>query len=284
MEANTSEAPLSASTIHRIFGNPPTSTHITAYLDSLSISSASSTPLIKSYSEATYHAYHSLGLDLIYAPSDSKPDPAHPEQLELDRIDIYNPVPGVNLPGAGSSRRRPPPTYSSPDFPVVIQLAQTPILPPAPAPVPPPGYPNASALPANAISVQAMPPAAQELVHPTGTPVPFVIDKDTTGRDFVAALGEPTRKGGAKGWVGPWLEWSELRVLAPTLQHKRCRSEQTDASEAREEVGIGLMVELRPAQRELTEEEKKKGMGGVWDMAAGWEWGCIKFFRVGSTT
>lgn len=55
--------------------------------------------------------------------------------------------------------------------------------------------------------------------------------------------------------------------------------------QSRHTARIGLMVELRdPGGAEvLTEEQRKKGAGGVWDRAANWRWSCLKVFPAGQT-
>ncbi|KAI9632260.1 uncharacterized protein MKK02DRAFT_40564 [Dioszegia hungarica] len=289
--------PLSAATILPLLAQPPSSALINDFLLSLSSSpsnsnSTSSTvppePTVKSYPDAQYHTYLPLGLDLIYSPSSSSPSAV---QWELDRIDIYNPVPGVSVPSAGSSRRRAPPMYTPPALPLVTQLARAPVVPPQPAP--PAGNSGAAlptVAPAAAEATLLEVEGVEEGKQAGGRPEPFLITSESIGREFVSALGEPSRKGGAQGWVGPWLEWADLKILVP-----RRRSIQADVepgqggtsmeeAEDMEEVGIGLMVELRDGHKQPTEEEMKKGLGGVWDRAAGWGWGCVKIFRVGSTT
>jgi hypothetical protein len=74
----------------------------------------------------------------------------------------------------------------------------------------------------------------------------------TTGRDFVQTFGEPSKKGGGTGWVDIWLEWEDS----------------------------GIQVELRDPKGDevITEEAKKKGLGGPWDRAGSWVWGVIKLF------
>jgi len=96
-------------------------------------------------------------------------------------------------------------------------------------------------------------------------PRPPVLDIElsTTAREIVRRFGEPTRKG-AGGWVGVWLEWGSVELK--------------DGEEA---VKVGIMLEMKDPKgaEEMTEEQKKKGMGGLWDRAAFWRWGSIKVFR-----
>lgn len=48
-------------------------------------------------------------------------------------------------------------------------------------------------------------------------------------------------------------------------------------------VVLGIMVELRDpgADEVLSEEQKRKGAGGIWDRAAGWSWSGMKIFPPG---
>ncbi|KAL1410137.1 hypothetical protein Q8F55_004140 [Vanrija albida] len=94
-------------------------------------------------------------------------------------------------------------------------------------------------------------------------PEAFDVVPATKGRDIVRVLGEPSRKGSG-GWVGVWLEWGRVGL-------------KDEAGR----VDVGLMLELSDPKgaEQLTEEQRKKGAGGVWDRAAGWAWGSIKVFR-----
>lgn len=91
----------------------------------------------------------------------------------------------------------------------------------------------------------------------------FEVTLSTSGREIVRRLGEPARKG-AGSWLGVWLEWTDVRLR---------RGDNI--------VSVGIMLELKdPKGAEgMTEEQKKAGMGGLWDQAANWRWGSIKLFR-----
>lgn len=89
----------------------------------------------------------------------------------------------------------------------------------------------------------------------------LTVGRETPGREIVRALGEPSRKG-AGGWVGVWLEWSPVALLLGV-----------------DRVEVGIMLELSDPQTEPSAEQKAKGVGGVWDRAAGWPWASIKVFR-----
>ncbi len=126
-------------------------------------------------------------------------------------------------------------------------------------------------------------------------PERFEVCSGTKGRDFVGAFGEPGRKGGGDGWVEIWMEWIRVDLVASqpsTIQTNRTpriapSAEELEVNDAnvmdkeRETVVLGVMVELRDpgAEEVLTEEQKRKGAGGVWDRAVGWEWYCLKLFK-----
>lgn len=82
---------------------------------------------------------------------------------------------------------------------------------------------------------------------------PLLLDSSTTGAALVSTLSEPTRKGGGTGWVDVWLEYASL----------------------------GLQIDLQDPRGDevVSEEEQKKGMGGVWDRAGRWVWSSCKVFE-----
>ncbi|WOO78860.1 uncharacterized protein LOC62_02G002398 [Vanrija pseudolonga] len=94
-------------------------------------------------------------------------------------------------------------------------------------------------------------------------PERFEVVPATKGRDLVRLLGEPSRKGSG-GWVGVWLEWGRVGLKDDS---------------GRVEVGIMLELSDPKGAEQLTDEQRKKGAGGVWDRAAGWAWGSLKVFR-----
>lgn len=86
------------------------------------------------------------------------------------------------------------------------------------------------------------------------TPI-LLLDANTTGTAIVSTLGEPTRKGGGTGWVDVWLEYTTL----------------------------GLQIDLQDPRGDevVSEEEQRRGMGGVWDRAGRWVWSSCKVFPPG---
>lgn len=85
----------------------------------------------------------------------------------------------------------------------------------------------------------------------------FPLVDTTTGKALVSVLGEPSRKGGGIGWVDVWLEW-EL----PSLN------------------GIGIHISLEDPRGDevVSEEEQRRGLGGVWDRAGNWVWSVCKLY------
>jgi hypothetical protein len=79
----------------------------------------------------------------------------------------------------------------------------------------------------------------------------FTLDQETIGKDLVGKLGEPTKKGGGIRGQDVYLEWPKL----------------------------GVQIDLKDQGKEVTEEQKKRGLGGVWDKAAEWSWSCLKVFE-----
>jgi hypothetical protein len=146
-----------------------------SYLSTLS--SPVATPEVKSYPDAVYFNYYPLGLSLLFVPIKGyKPQPGASLQdanLVLDGVDIYNDVFALKPDGKADSR---PPAYSP--YPI------TPV----------------------ALTVN---PETKEGTHRSSA---LSVTREMTGKEFVAALGEPDRKGGgsgpSSGSIGIWVEWT----------------------------------------------------------------------------
>ena len=166
------------SDIRDLLGHSPCSPDLASYLSTLS--SPVATPDVKSYPDAVYFNYHSLGLSLLFIPikgykpkSGSSPRDLQDAHLVLDGVDIYNDVFAVRPDSKTGSRS---PTYSP--YPVTpIALAVTP-----------------------------------ETKEGTPRPSALSVTRNMTGKEFLAALGEPDRKGGgsgpSSGNIGIWVEWT----------------------------------------------------------------------------
>ena len=169
------------SSIQALFGQHPSSQPIRDYLSSLAASSSSTSPEIKSYPDAVYFNYFSLGISLLFKPAQGyKPKTGltqselQDDKLLLDGMDIYN----VQPPKEGQRKVKQP--YST--YPLdTITLALAPI----------PDKPD----------------RAKEIA----------IKASTTGKEFVEIMGEPERKGGgagpSSGSIGIWCEWTKDGIL-----------------------------------------------------------------------
>ncbi|KAI0271400.1 hypothetical protein BC834DRAFT_841061 [Gloeopeniophorella convolvens] len=175
-----------ASNIRELLGHTPSSNQLAVHLAALSLHVSSSpvaTPEVKSYTDAVYFNYYALGLSLLFVPVNGYRPPSgasrqnlQEENLVLDGIDIYNNVTADKSDSTQSSLRSRSPTYSPyPITPFVIAISAEP---------------------------------------KDGNPRPPTLDitRKTVGKDFVAALGEPDRKGGgsgpSSGSIGIWMEWT----------------------------------------------------------------------------
>jgi hypothetical protein len=151
-----------------LLGLHPHSPQIADYLTSLS----APTPEIKSYSDAVYFNYFSIGLSLLF-----KPTPGLNNNLSLDSIYIYN--------VKGTSSRAAERAFSTyPSFPLVLD-----------------------------IDASLQDKDGKLLSRPQH----LQVGADTSGKDFVQALGEPDRKGGgagpSSGSIGIWCEWSKDGIM-----------------------------------------------------------------------
>jgi len=171
------------SNVRELLGKPSGSSDIATYLSSLSSRVSSSlvpTPQVKSYSDIVFFNYYSLGLSLQFIPINGyRPQSGTSRQdlqdtnLILDGVDIYNNPSTDRSDGKTSSQS---PAYTPyPISPIVFTVS----------------------------------PETKE-----GTPRSSLlnISQNTTGKEFVTALGEPDRKGGgsgpSSGSIGIWVEWT----------------------------------------------------------------------------
>lgn len=289
----------------------------------------------KVYPDATFQTYRSLGLDIVYSPSSlgcvDSTTSGHVGGIGLERVDVYNSkldtgdsgasgASGASAAPGSTSRRRirkVVPTHDAPHLPIELYLTKRVELPNQKANrdprrgdlmSPAQGKPADPVIPNDRTPVQGNKavdvPNIPEASESTDAPV-LRISSHTTGKDFVAHLGEPTRRGGGEGWVEPWLEWASVEVWSlgggggvdglSGVESVQAASSETIAKNIK--VTIGLMVELRPStgpgsntQHASTGTGDRAGQlstdgkvhmpfGGVWDVAKDWEWSCIKVFK-----
>jgi hypothetical protein len=169
--------------VRELLGQSPSSPHLATYISTLSSHLSSdhvATPEIKSYPDAVYFNHYSLGLSLLFIPINGyRPSSSVSRQdlqdtlLVLDGIDIYN---DLCADESGTKIASRSPAYSPyPITPFVLT-----ILP--------------------------------ETKGQTPRPTSLSITRNMTGKEFVATLGEPDRKGGgsgpSSGSIGIWVEWT----------------------------------------------------------------------------
>lgn len=168
-----------------LLGLPPSSAQVAQYvaeLAELTTPKDPPSPEIKAYPDALYMNYYSLGLSLMSTAKDGsrkiKADDVHTDKLGLDSIDIYNVRDAdKSKPLAGPSGAKSYSTYPVPSL--VLSLV----------------------------------PSKDEKSRPSE----LKLTTSTTGKDVVACLGEPDRKGGgagpSSGSIGIWCEWSRDGIM-----------------------------------------------------------------------
>lgn len=166
-----------------LLGHSPSSPDLATYL--LTLSTPLVTPDVKSYPDAVYFNYYSLGLSLLFTPikgykprSGLSRQDLHDAHLVLDGIDIYNDLFTAKSDDKNSSRS---PTYSPyPSTPFALTIT----------------------------------PETKEGASRLST---LSVTRNMTGKEFVTALGEPDRKGGgsgsSSGSIGIWVEWTRDGIM-----------------------------------------------------------------------
>jgi hypothetical protein len=228
----------------------------------------------KRYPDAIFRTYPSFGLEIVFAPTpllpgkEARGDPG----WTVDRIDIYNPPSSSASPSPATAGRRrvktTGPLRKAPPFPISLKLAQRPVLPPPPVP------------PSETDGTRKTPPVpptdSETAKHEFETDLLLQIESNTTGADLVQTLGEPSRKGGGDQWVAPWLEWTDMEIIASGTADANISHQHEGRGE--KTVRLGIMVELRSTTSGGNGEKVHMPFGGVWEAAKGWEWDCIKVF------
>ncbi|RXK38212.1 hypothetical protein M231_04496 [Tremella mesenterica] len=265
---------IDASLLQPLFLFPPTSPMIQSFLSSIN----AQTPKIDIYPEEMYHTYPTICFSLYYKSSqfpisssdspqtsvnilnsqDKSPSDRH---YLLDRIDI------TSLSSHPRKKLGSPPE-------IILRFPDTSLpLPPSPSLNPQTGYHTRSSssqiindhkitsdnVDGTTSSSRFTENKNETSKVPLGTtrPSQLVIDKTTTGRNFVSSLGEPTKKGGGTTWLPIYLEWDRVRLLNPSG----------------ETVEVGIMVELNDPRG------KDERSGDIWDRAGDWVWESFKVFN-----
>lgn len=180
------------SNIKHLLGLSPSSPRLAEYIQSISPNNQTFTPEVKSYSDAVYLNYYPLGLSILFSPtpgykpsSGLKLSDLKQDCLLLDSLYLYNTSKQSQDRAKGTSSRAAELAFSR--FPV------SPFV----------------------FAIDAI------LEDKNGDKIPrppsLEIHADSSGKDFVKALGEPDRKGGgagpSSGSIGIWCEWSKDGIM-----------------------------------------------------------------------
>ena len=171
--------------VKQLLGSHPSSTELAAHLASLAalVSKPGATsPEVKSYSDAVYFNYFALGLSLLFKPVNGYKPKTGLKREDLRDSDLV--LDGIDI-------------YN------VIKSAK-------------PGTAKPfSAYPVSPFALTLSSQPAEKDVKPR--PSQFEVKPETTGKEFVAGMGEPDRKGGgagpSSGSIGIWCEWSRDGVM-----------------------------------------------------------------------
>lgn len=185
--------PLSASLMstttdfRALLGSSPSSAQLSTFITELaSLSSTTSSPVVpdvKSYPDAVYFNYYTLGLSLLFSPINGykpktglKREDLRDADLALDGLDIFNTTVETNKVAKPSTTTE----YST--------------------------------YPVSPITIPVSPKTPDKECATTVTFSP-----STNGKDVVEALGEPERKGGgsgpASGGMGIWMDWPKQGIM-----------------------------------------------------------------------
>ncbi|KAJ7487446.1 hypothetical protein B0H11DRAFT_2013364 [Mycena galericulata] len=183
---------MSSPNVQSLLGAHPSSDALAHYISSLCAlaSLKVAEPDVKSYSDAVYFNYYALGLSLLFSPKNGyKPTTGLPRSalrdadLVLEGLDFYN-TPVDPKAKANSARKAELAFSTYPGIPLILQLAES---------------------------------ATDKDGKVVSRPAQLAVLADTTGKEFVACLGEPARKGGgagpSSGSIGIWCEWTADGVM-----------------------------------------------------------------------
>ena len=173
-----------------LFGLPPTSQSVEGYISSLSSLAdvgSDDKPQIKAYPDAVFVNYYALGCSIEYRPMNGYRPSSNVQSiadlqtnnLAIDKIDIYN------SPHDDESNTPSPPASQPTKSKTTPAFAKYPSLP--------------------------------LIITFSREPKSISVSTESTGKDFVAALGEPDRKGGgagpSSGSINIWCEWTKEGVM-----------------------------------------------------------------------
>ena len=171
--------------IKELLGAHPSSTELAAHLSSLAALVSKpdgTTPEVKSYPDAVYFNYFALGISLLFKPVNGYKPKTGLKREDLHDSDLV--LDGIDIYNVIKSAKpgTAKPFSAYPVSPLVLTLSSQP--------------PEKDAKP---------------------RPSQFEVKPETTGKEFVASMGEPDRKGGgagpSSGSIGIWCEWSRDGVM-----------------------------------------------------------------------
>ncbi|EJF67057.1 hypothetical protein DICSQDRAFT_46116 [Dichomitus squalens LYAD-421 SS1] len=175
-----------ASDIQQLLGCKPYTSKVTAHIAALAEKVSkpdATTPEVKAYPDAVYFNYYALGISLLFKPVGGYVPRTGLKLEELqDRMLVLDGVDVYNNPppkaGANASRATKSPYTSYPISPITLNL----------------------------VAIEAK-----------ERPSYFNVTSETTGKEFVSALGEPDRKGGgagpSSGSINIWCEWTKDGIM-----------------------------------------------------------------------
>lgn len=169
--------------VRSLFGLLPTSQKVREYISSLSspANAGDDRAQVKAYPDAMFVNYYALGCSIEYRPTNGyKPSPNIQSISELQTNNLaLDKIDIYNSPHDNKSNTTPSSSNTTPTFAK---------------------YPDL--------------PLMVTFSHET---LSISVSTDTTGKDFVAALGEPDRKGGgagpSSGSINIWCEWTKEGVM-----------------------------------------------------------------------
>ncbi|KAF9650083.1 hypothetical protein BDM02DRAFT_3112683 [Thelephora ganbajun] len=175
--------------IKSLFGLPPTSQKVEEFISSLSLLANAGNDdktQIKAYTDAVFVNYYALGCSIEYRPTNGYKPPSNVQfiaelqtsNLALDKIDTYN------SPHDEPNTAVPPASQKT-------KSKTTPVF--------------------------AKYPCLPIVITFSHEPKSMSVSLESTGKDFIAALGEPDRKGGgagpSSGSIDIWCEWTKEGVM-----------------------------------------------------------------------
>lgn len=223
----------SGETFFTLLGVSPTSSRFQSHLSALQLAAGISGPPTletKTYPDISYRNLRSCGTSYQFEPrkgSGKKATQADESELKLCAVDVYNHqvfppeqegetrqahADVKSAPARAPDKAKKDTWELFPSYPILIPRASI----------------DASSGAALGAEADAGAGAGTETAAQEN--LPLEVRPSTTGADFVAALGEPSRKGGgtasASGLgTGVWLEWEELGVMVE-LGGQRARGAQ----------------------------------------------------------